>query len=242
MRYAVISNIGKDRTINQDAVFAADRDGYGLFVAADGMGGYSHGELASRHIVQTMESWWNSFEPSHFEKDFQLIICGIRAALEQANRDIYQRYNQNHICGSTVVSLFVSPDVYGIFSAGDSRIYMHHECTFAQLTSDDIWENQADLSESEKNADWEQCRGKLTNAVGINEELRCTVRTDVLKEGMVFLLCSDGLYKFCSEACLKRYLRKANRQKSLEQHSQSLLRQVYRTKVGDDISMITVCI
>lgn len=242
MRYAGVSDIGKERNTNQDAIFAAIRDYYGIFVVADGMGGYSHGELASKFIIQVMEDWWADFKPIYFRYDFQQMLLGIRTALEQANSEIYQNYNQNQICGSTAVILFVSPDAYGVFNVGDSRLYMQCNHLFTQLTSDEIWENQGELSEREKCADWKRCRGRLTNAVGIEENLRCTVRTDVLKKGMVFLLCSDGLYKFLPETTLQKYLRKAARQESLEQYSQSLLEQVYQTRASDNISWILVCV
>lgn len=240
MRYIEVCDIGKERDTNQDTVFAADRDGYGIFAVADGMGGHSYGELASQHIVRILRKWWDDFKPTTFENDFQKMIHGIKTALEQANRDIYHKYNQYHICGSTVVILFVSLDAYGIFNVGDSRIYVQYGSLFRQMTSDEIWENQGDLSEREKYADWERCRGKLINAVGISENLRCTICTDALKKGMVFLLCSDGLYKFCPETDIKRYLRKVEQQESLERCSQSMLKQVYQTKASDNISLIIV--
>lgn len=240
MKHVEICDIGKVKDINQDAVIAGSRDGYGIFAVADGMGGHSHGELASRHIVKALGRWWVYFSPERFGGNFQAIVSGIRAVLEQTNNYIYMKYNRNDICGSTAAVLFVSPDAYAIFNVGDSRIYMQHGDLFTQMTLDETWENQGNLCEREKMEDREGCMGKLVNAVGVYGTLKCTVCTDALKKGMVFLLCSDGLYKFCPETSLKKYMKKAALQESLERCSKSLLELVYQTKASDNISLVIV--
>lgn len=240
MRHVEVCDIGKERDINQDAIMASSMDGYGIFAVADGMGGHSHGELASRHIIKALGKWWEDFEPVRFNDNFQGIVSDIRAVLEQANNNIYIKYNKNDICGSTAAVLFVSPDAYAIFNVGDSRIYMHYGDLFMQMTLDEIWENQGGLGEREKMEDRDGCRGKLVNAVGVYGTLCCTVCTDALKKGMVFLLCSDGLYKFCPETSLKKYMKKAALQESLERCGKSLLELVYQTKASDNISFVIV--
>lgn len=240
MRHVEVCDIGKVRDINQDAVMASSMDGYGIFAVADGMGGHSHGELASRHIIKILGKWWENFDPAHVDNGFQEMVGEIRAALEQANNDIYCKYNRDDVCGSTAAVLFVSPDAYAIFNVGDSRIYMQHGDLFTQMTLDETWENQGNLGEREKMEDRDECRGQLVNAVGVYGTLRCTVCTDTLKRGMVFLLCSDGLYKFCPETSLKKYMKKAAEQEPLERCGKSLLELAYQTKASDNISFVFV--
>ena len=57
MEYSGVCAVGKKRNVNQDAILSETHDDMGLFVVADGMGGHSHGELASRCIVDEMKKW-----------------------------------------------------------------------------------------------------------------------------------------------------------------------------------------
>lgn len=241
MKYARVCDIGKVRSMNQDAVFAANKGHTGLFVVADGMGGHSRGERASRHIIKKIEEWWENFCPEHYDDDFKMIMRAVQKVAEQANREIYQNYNRNDICGSTMVLLLIYKEVYGLLYAGDSRIYLYHRRKLRQLTMDEVWENQSGLTLAEKEARWERCHGKLYNAVGISGTMQCNITTNELKPGMVFLLCSDGLYKYCSEKYLKKCLKKVGKESIPEIITGAMLEKVYEQGAGDNVSIIVVC-
>lgn len=240
MEYAVLCDIGKTRSINQDSVFAASRGDEALFVVADGMGGHSYGEKASRHIVKKMEQWWENFHAQESDHDFTQIMQAVRQAAEQANREIYEKYNQKDICGSTMVLLLIWKQAYGIIFAGDSRGYVYDGHTLRQLTVDEVWENQPCLTKEEKEEGWERNHGRLYNVIGIRKEMRCHVLTNERKPGILFLLCSDGLYKYCPERFIKRYLKKAKRGRQLQVCADALLSKVYESGAKDNISMILV--
>lgn len=240
MKHVGICDVGKVRDINQDAILTVSKDNCGLFVVADGMGGHSQGEKASQHIVQTLLEWWKAFSPAKYDNDFKRMIYALKQMLEQANREIYRSYNQTATCGSTAVILFIYKNTYGILYAGDSRIYMYYERKLRQMTVDEVWENQPDLSPKERKLCWDYCHGKLLNAVGIKQEIECKVITDELEEGMVFLLCSDGLYKYCSERYLKRCMKKARNAGNVEYSCACLLDKVYEGQAKDNISIVLV--
>lgn len=240
MKQIGICDVGKVREINQDTILAVSREGSGLFVVADGMGGHSRGEKASQHIVSKLREWWERFSPEKYDYDFKRMILALKQIAEEANREIYHTYNNDDICGSTMVLLFICRNAYGILHAGDSRAYLYHAGRFRQMTIDDVWENRPDLTPRERKLNWEYCHGKLLNAVGIREEMQCKVITDELQEGMVFLLCSDGLYKYCPERFLKRYMKKARKAENVEYSVACLLEEVYAGPAKDNISIILV--
>lgn len=239
MEYQGVCDIGLERTMNQDAVFMAAEGESGLFCVADGMGGHSHGEQASREIADSMAVWWRDFQEKSFDRDFSRMIYSLNQALERANRNIRQISGGRQISGSTVVVLFIYGNRYGILSAGDSRVYRCDRMQVRQMTVDEVWENQANLSVSNRIKRIHPNRGKLVNAVGISEDVRITSSTDQIRPGMVFMLCSDGLYKMCPERMINKYLRKC-RHHSLHTVLDSLLKQVYDGGARDNVSVILV--
>lgn len=235
-----ISDIGKTRKNNQDAFCMYHRDDAGLFAVADGMGGYLHGEKASQAVIEALSKWWDSFSPDSYACDFSSMISSIEHAIDTANRRIYTQLNQDGICGTTIVVLFLYQHCYGVLYAGDSRCYVKRGFSVKSLTVDEVWENQPGISSQERRQKQHPDRGKLTNAVGVLETVRCRILTDYVSDGMCFLLCSDGLYKFCEERFLKKCIRQAKNMHSMEQAIQKLLDRVYKNGAADNITMVLI--
>ena len=234
------SDIGKVREVNQDAFGIFQKEDAGLFVVADGMGGYTDGEKASQTVVAELSNWWNSFSPVLFECEFQRMMSSIEQVIEYVNETIYTQYNQNEICGTTVVVLFVYQNFYGILYAGDSRCYMAQGRKWEALTVDDVWENQSSLSRQERMMLDHPNRGKLVNAVGVHKNVKCRIITNTLKKNTVFLLCSDGLYKFCPDKYLRHCARKCKDKDMMAQEMDSLINMVYDNGAKDNITVIMV--
>lgn len=240
MKHVQVSDVGKVRNVNQDAVYAVSCGDVGLFAVADGMGGYTQGEKASGLIVDKLANWWNAFDATKYDKDFKRMLSSLQQVLEEANRDIFQQYNQEAVCGSTVVVLFIYHNSYGILHAGDSRVYLYEEHKIKQLTIDEVWENQAELTPEERKKNWNSCKGKLLNAVGIRKDLQCRIITNQVRKGMVFLLCSDGLYKYFPERKLRKYMKRVQKGKSLDESCEQLLEKTLEGEAKDNISVVMV--
>ena len=103
-----------------------------------------------------------------------------------------------------------------------------------------MWENQVGLSAMEKRKNWKTHKGKLVNAVGTKANISCSVITDRYEEGTVFLLCSDGLYKFCDDKQLKYWMKKSRKVKDLGEACKALSDIVYENGAGDNVSIILV--
>ncbi len=241
--YSGICDIGLKRKVNQDSLLTAAKHGEDmyLFAVADGMGGHADGELASRALTEGMRIWADAFSAMQFDKDFRNMMISLQNKIEEINRKIYTEYNRSQVCGSTCMVLFIYRESYGVLSAGDSRLYLHRGFKTVSVMTDDVWENQSAVWE---NLTGKQIRshpnyGKLVNAVGTQRNVSLSVKTDILKRGDTFLLCSDGLYKYCPEKYLKRILRGAAKD-NVEGSVRELLEKVYEQGAGDNVSVILV--
>jgi protein phosphatase len=132
------------RTHNEDSVFV-DADA-GLAVLADGMGGYSAGEVASGIAVNVISSGMLQELTSGRELSKVDIASGLTHAallLQQqialANKGIYEAAQARPECagmGTTLVATVFFQNRVSIGHIGDSRCYRLRADKFEQLTHD----------------------------------------------------------------------------------------------------------
>ena len=242
IQYCGFTDQGNKRNKNQDSIIMCANDNTGLFVVADGMGGHSMGEKASGTIIEHLQNWWNYFQNDTRQKHFSQLVKEIQTCLEQANQYIYETYNVDGVCGSTVVALFVQNNQYALFTCGDSRLYMYYKWKLQQISMDDVWENQPNIinqytQEQKKNhPDY----GKLATAVGTSPCLQLRVSSGILTGKEKFLLCSDGLYRMCSEQDMKKALFAYKDEKSGVHGLKRMQSAVYANGAKDNCSVIMI--
>src|SRR5690606_2407662 len=102
------------RPVNQDAVLAVRlADGRELVAIADGMGGHSAGEVASRTALETV---WTRLREGE----------DLRSAVAAANTAIHKAAAGNPAwtgMGTTLVAMLRTGNTYHIANVGDSRAY-----------------------------------------------------------------------------------------------------------------------
>lgn len=231
------------RDVNQDAIYASARKGRGIFVVADGMGGHSGGEIASSAIVNGIKNWWdsNDFEDAETEIDAVAEQCSM--LLTNINIEVFSHFRERgQLGGSTVAVLIIWDDRYVILSAGDSRIYRVRGKALEQLTTDDVWENLPEVKYEMANervvSDFRF--GKLTQALGSEERLKINRYGGMLSEREVFLLCSDGVYKYCPQEELERILCRSSVFRSADRMKEMIRKCAVKSGVDDNYSAI-VC-
>lgn len=242
--YAVRTDRGLCRNVNQDAVAAFVKDRTGLFVLADGMGGHIRGELASQAVTVRFQNFWRDLQWSGPLKDFRMLSDQVQNVILSVNQEIYEKYNQGQICGATVAVLLISDGCYAFFSVGDSRIYSYENRYISRLTVDDIWDNLPSVTgfytreeiAASKNS------GKLTQAVGVKPQVCVHVGTEKVRRGQRFLVCSDGLYKFCEEEKIRKSLRHISSEKALQKAADRLMREVFDNGAEDNVSFLLVSV
>lgn len=192
---AATTDQGRARKVNQDAFL--DRPDLGLWAVADGMGGHSSGGMASRLIVERLDSIARP----------QLLGSGVehvQNALADVNRRLVERAArlEGDIIGSTIVALLAVGDHCAILWAGDSRAYRLRGGELTQLTLDhtQVQEMVDQGMLTPEQAGRHPLSNVLVRAVGGEVELELDRRVEPLRDGDRYLLCSDGLDKELSPA------------------------------------------
>lgn len=240
--FAAITDTGLKRDINQDSIYSYANGRIGLFCVADGVGGASHGEIASSMITAAMKEWTEDQAKSESSHDFTYMQDSLEKKLTEVNRQIYEKFKDTAVSASTAVILLIYENKSAILSIGDSRVYCLKGFTKKILTRDDVWENSYDVVSrlSPEEITKHPNRGKLLKAVGKQPKIVPEISTAVVKPRTRFLLCSDGLYKHCAEEEIFRQMWKAKRKAEFKESISRLVDTVYKNGASDNISIIIV--
>jgi len=202
LEMASATHTGMVRAHNEDSI-GTDAS-IGLAVLADGMGGYNAGEVASGIAValitkETRETVLrippNELDAQSGELMAERILHTVTA---KANASIYQAANsqpQYAGMGTTLVVVLFCDNQATVAHIGDSRLYRLRDGTLDQITRDhSLLQEQIDSGMiSKEMARRSQNKNLVTRAVGIEPEVEAEVRTFEVREGDMYLLCSDGL-------------------------------------------------
>ena len=197
------THVGMMRTVNQDAF--ADLPGKCLWIVADGMGGHDHGDLASAEIIQA----FTQFEP---EEKIGATVKKIYQQLKNVNYGLLEQAaltSDNAVIGSTVAILYANQASCVAIWSGDSRIYLFRRGELKQITRDHNNEPML-LAEgfSPEEAKTHPYAQVLTHAIGGEPEVFLDVQIQEIREGDIFLLCSDGLNKEVTDSEIEDVLRR----------------------------------
>jgi len=183
-----VTDAGKVRANNEDALLVGEGRDETLFAVADGIGGFEAGEVASSIAIEVLRE----LEPGD----------SFEAAIQKANRRILavgrgdERFSG---MGTTLVAVRFGgtqdEPVAQIAHVGDSRVYLLRGGDLRPLTEDhslvaelvrsgDLTRDQA-AEHPQKNL--------ITRALGAEEEVEVDTARLPVEAGDRFLLCSDGL-------------------------------------------------
>jgi serine/threonine protein phosphatase PrpC len=193
-----------DRSEQQDraALFVTPKaPGYMMAVLADGMGGLSGGSLAAEQVIRTAQQNFDRFSPQSEKVEDMLEMIG-REAHTIINLTAFSTEKQPH---STMVILVLTPSGSAIWAhVGDSRLYRFDGPNCAEHTVDHSWVEKlvGEGKLAKEDAKGHRLANLLVNVLGhATSDLYVTVnRYDGLKAGDSFLLCSDGLWHYFSDA------------------------------------------
>ncbi len=194
-----LTDTGRTRRHNEDC-FAIDEE-MSLYVVADGMGGHTHGEVASKISVESICQFFaEGCAESRFSPDDRLRphSNALKAAVGVAQQRVLEAIEGDQSLdgmGTTVVGLCIRDDVGAVVHVGDSRMYCLRSGELELLTRDHTWVNEQVMAGwlSEEQARYHPMRNVVTRALGGEEKVVVDVTELPIEVGDLFLLCSDGL-------------------------------------------------
>jgi type VI secretion system protein ImpM len=223
-RSAAATDVGRARTNNEDGF--VDRPEAGVWAVADGLGGHSDGEVASRMVCDAL---------TDFESNgaFDETIESAQQKMGEVNDHllrIAERSVFTNGSGSTVVMLLARGIRAAVLWAGDSRAYRWRSGRLQRLSQDHSLAAETDspLAESIANV--------ITRAVGLEPGLTLDVYRDTVQPLDRFLLCSDGLTKVVPETLISEWMGEGDPQVAVE----GLIRTTLEAGAPDNVTVLVV--
>jgi serine/threonine protein phosphatase PrpC len=198
------------RSNNEDAVCACPD--LGLFVVADGLGGYDGGEIASALAIETIAelvrrtagdadvTWPYKIDPARSIIENEVLVATRLAG----DRILAQRTGPLDQMGSTLAMLRFANERVVIAHVGDSRAYRLRGGELAQLTIDHSLVSQMIAAGMQPDASF-PWRHVITRALG-TPNAEPDIQSESVRAGDVYLLCSDGLYEPLAPATIAKLL------------------------------------
>jgi PPM family protein phosphatase len=198
-----ISDVGKKRKINEDAMFLDDS--INLYVVADGMGGHQAGEVASSIVVETIRDHMTKYkgnerfaeERENADESISKGANRLVSSIYLANSGVYGLSKKNESyegMGSTVSAVLFTDETLIAANVGDSPIYLIHKdkIELISVSHTVLAEQMAIDPERARNIE-PRFAHMLTRAVGIEETIKPDVCETPYFKGDVLVLSSDGL-------------------------------------------------
>lgn len=198
MRVFAKSDIGKAREMNQDAYYASQpSEEVGLYILADGMGGYNGGEIASELAIKASKNYieTNFSETEHTKEKLQELV---KNAVEYANMVVYEKSKEIpelEGMGTTIEVALVSHNRVYIGHVGDSRIYRIRRNIIRKLTTDHSYVEKLvkDGKISKEEALHHPKKNMLTKALGCTSFVEPDITVKGFLKDDILVLTSDGL-------------------------------------------------
>ena len=245
---AVSTHPGLKREGNEDAYCL--RPDLGLYVVADGMGGHTAGEVASRLAVEVIEQVVQSTASADATStwplayDAALSIEGNRLsmAFHLANRRLSSAVAENDSLrgmATTASSILLGRSQASLAHVGDSRVYLWRADVLQQLTTDHSWVGEQVRAGVLSDADARRhpWRNVVTRALTGGEDPVVDVTVRALEPGDRVLICSDGL---SSVAPLDEITRIMGRPDPLQQICDALIDAANEAGGPDNITAVVL--
>ncbi|WP_038249597.1 bifunctional protein-serine/threonine kinase/phosphatase [Ghiorsea bivora] len=175
----------------------------GIAIAlADGISSSDVSQIASESAVTGfLDDYYCTSDAWSVHKSAQQVILAMNSWLHaqtKQSRYCYEAKDRGYVC--TFSALILKSTTAYLFHVGDTRIYHLHNDSLEQLTQD----HRVPVS---------QGKSYLSRALGIDLHLDIDHQSVPLAENDIFILATDGIYEFVSNAFMT---------KTIEEHSTDL--------------------
>ena len=232
-----LTDKGRYRAENQDAFRLETHVDCMLAVVCDGMGGAAAGRQASEIASDRFISFAKmGLDVSGVGQDEDIL----RQAADAANRRIYHYAMEHSECsgmGTTLVGAILRAGTATFVNVGDSRAYRIARDGIVRITKDhSLVQQMVDSGElTLEQARRHPNRNIITRAVGSEAFVTSDLFTIPVREGDVFLLCTDGLTNAVPDAELHRLVLAAD---DIESACRSLVDKALENNTRDNVTAV----
>jgi protein phosphatase len=232
-----LSHIGSVREDNQDAIRLsgdtpmADRR---LFAIADGMGGYSHGGIASQTALETFfETFYGDTAP--------VVPRRLRRSVDAANLGVFQMAQRLGAVrmGTTLTAVTVVGQQLHVAHIGDSRAYLIRDNRAQCLTNDHT--RVGDMVRMKvippDKVRLHAQRSILTKGLGLSLFVQPDITQVELRDGDRLVLCSDGVWSVVED---QEFALLGASAAHMTDFSQTLIDLALERKSDDNLSVVTI--
>jgi PPM family protein phosphatase len=222
------SDVGRMRANNEDNFLVDEK--IGLFMIADGMGGHSSGEVASKMAIDVIHDSMNRFvtnsqqtilgkiNPKFGERANQLA-----SSIRLSNQCIFESAKNDPAhqgMGTTIDCIFYEKDKVSIGHIGDSRVYLIRSGKIHQLTEDHsvVAEQVRQGILKPEEAELSPLKHILTRALGVDETVEVDLNEIDCYDEDILISCTDGLNKTVSDPAILKTVQEMKTPKMIVEH------------------------
>lgn len=206
-KLAADTDVGPVKEVNQDSYLLKmgtyNGEQFILAMVADGMGGLSEGEMASRTLRTKFANWFDEKLPLVFDAEVfeEMLIDHWEEIIKEADAELTaygesKGYPKGGCPGTTLSLIFIYGGIHFIAQIGDSRIYRMRNNSLRQLTKDHSWAEIAkEQGYTDEQIENDERKNKLTRCIGsgLSDRAVADYYADSCLDGDKYLICSDGL-------------------------------------------------
>ncbi len=244
------TDIGIVKKTNQDSLRVMSiTTGIGKMtfaVLCDGMGGLSHGEVASASLVYAFEQWAKNTLPElcqqgitdeKIREDWTNIICITNDKIKEYGGRL------GIALGTTIVAMLITQTRYYVVNVGDSRVYSIYK-EAAPITKDQtVVAREVELGMiTPEQAKVDPRRSVLLQCVGASDVVYPDLFFGTPQKDAVYMLCSDGFRHVITRDELHSYLHPARlvSHKAMKEAELALIQLNKQRQERDNISVVTI--
>ncbi len=245
------TSTGVIRTENQDFFGVRQEDNF--FFVCDGMGGGACGDFASKYATDVILTLFDkitkkdsiSILGDEYAKYDEAVLRPI-TLIKTANRALYnmtKKYPKLSGMGTTCTAIWIeeAKNLVHIYNVGDSRIYRIRNGKIQQLSQDhtkirELIDSGKMTVEDSKVAEFQSM---ITRALGTMETVKVDYKSEFIRPGDIYILCTDGLNGELSDFTINDIvnLHKPN----VEDISSELILAANNSGGRDNTTVISVC-
>lgn len=231
------SKKGLVRKINEDSINLNTNH---LYLLADGMGGYSGGQIASSLAVQNVGNYFETRKADFSEDTLKDAFFMANSAIINAKKESPEL----HSMGTTMIAAAIKENTLYWAHVGDSRLYKRQNHIFEQITTDHsfVMELVAEGKISKEEMRVHPRKNEITRAVGIEESLKVDTGSFNLVDDTCILICSDGVTSMIKDDEIE-FLISSNPRKTeqdMKELGNQIMDKVYQAGARDNASLILI--